>query len=307
MALGAATREGGTGAPSGTQRVLGFLTDRPVVVQCSAGRVTSDAGLLPLGEFDRRWQFTERMAGCIEDLRKDPEHTVVEMLRQRLFGIIADSEDCLDHDDLRDDPLFQMLAGKASGEGPLASQPTLSRFENSITPRALQRLIDFQITTGVERLKQHHQGQLPQALTLDIDPTDDPTHGQQQLALFDGYYEQHQYLPLMISEPTTKHMFLGWLRPGTVHAALGAEDDLLRVVMPLRAEQPDIAIHVRGDCGFGLPKMADRLHTPLRPSRRWWSSRKVTSMPQCSVLSMAHCERIICDNSAASGGGSAWI
>lgn len=255
VAQAVASREAGWGAANATQRVLGFLTDRPVVVQCSAGRVTSDAGLLPLGEFDRRWQFTERMAECIEDRRKDPEHTVLEMLRQRLFGIIADYEDCLDHDDLRDDPLFQMLAGKASGDGSLASQPTLSRFENSITPRGLQRLVDLQITTGIERLKQHHQGQWPQSLTLDIDPTDDPTHGKQQLALFHGYYEQHQYLPLMISEPTTKHMFLGWLRPGTVHAALGAEDDVLRVVLPLRAEQPDRAIHLRGDCGFGLPKM----------------------------------------------------
>ena len=243
------------GASSAVPRVWGLLTDRPVVVQCSAGRVTSDAGLIPLGEFDRRWQFTERMAGCIEDSRKAPEHTVLEMLRQRLLGIIADYEDCLDHDDLRDDPLFQMLAGKVSGEGPLASQPTLSRFENSITPRMLQRLIDLQVTTGIERLKQHHRGQLPTSLTLDIDPTDDPTHGKQQLALFHGYYEQHQYFPLMISEPTTKHMFLGWLRPGTVHAALGAEDDVLRVVLPLRVEQPDMAIHLRGDCGFGLPKM----------------------------------------------------
>ncbi len=104
------------------QRMWGLLTDRPVVVPSSAGRVTSDAGLLPLGEFDRGWQFTERMAGCLEDRRKDPEHTVVEMAQQLLFGIIADDEDCLDHDDLRDDPLFRLLAGKASGEGPLASQ-----------------------------------------------------------------------------------------------------------------------------------------------------------------------------------------
>ena len=110
VAQAVASREAGWGAANATQRVLGFLTDRPVVVQCSAGRVTSDAGLLPLGEFDRRWQFTERMAECIEDRRKDPEHTVLEMLRQRLFGIIADYEDCFDHDDLRDDPLFQMWA-----------------------------------------------------------------------------------------------------------------------------------------------------------------------------------------------------
>jgi hypothetical protein len=250
------TRAAGSVAPvAKSQRLLGFWADRPVVVQCSAGRMTSDAGLLPLAQFDRRWQFTERMAVCIADSRQDPEHSVLEMIRQRLYGIIADYEDCNDHDDLRDDPLFQQVIGKVVGEGALASQPTLSRFENSITPQALQQLIDLQVTTGIERLKQYHQGQLPTSLTLDIDPTDDPTHGRQQLALFHGYYEQHQYFPLLISEPTTKHMFLGWLRPGTVHAALGAEDDLLRVVQPLLAEYPDMTIHVRGDCGFGLPKM----------------------------------------------------
>lgn len=143
--------------------------------------------------------------------------------------------------------LFQQVIGKVACEGALASQATLSRFENSITPRALQQLIDLQITTGIERLKQHHQGTLPTSLTLDIDPTDDPTHGRQQLALFHGYYEQNQYFPLLISEPKTKHIFLGWLRPGTVHTALGAEDDLLRVVKPLREQQPDMTIHVRGD------------------------------------------------------------
>lgn len=96
---------------------------------------------------------------------------------------------------------------------------------------------------------------MPKALTLDIDPPDDPTQGRQQLALFHGYSEQHPYFPLLLREPTTEPMFLGWLRPGTVHAARGAQDDVLRVVQPLRAEQPDRAIHMRGDCGFGLPKM----------------------------------------------------
>lgn len=98
------------------------------------------------------------MAECLEDRRKDPSPTVREMLRQRLFGIIADDEDGNDQDDLRDDPLFQMVVGKAPHEGPLASQPTLSRFENSITPQALPRLVDFQIKTGIERVRQHIQG-----------------------------------------------------------------------------------------------------------------------------------------------------
>jgi hypothetical protein len=119
----------------------------------------------------------------------------------------------------------------------------------------LQKLIDFNIQTGIERLKQKHGGQLPASITLDLDATDDPTHGQQQLTLFHGYFGQYQYFPLIISEPTTRHVFLAWLRPGTVHASLGADDDLMRIVNALRKERPDIRIHVRADAGFGLPRM----------------------------------------------------
>jgi hypothetical protein len=118
-------------------------------------------------------------------------------------------------------------------------------------------MIDFAITTGIERLKEKYGGQLPACLTLDLDATDDPTHGRQQLTLFHGYYGQYQYFPLIISEPTTRHVLLAWLRPGTVHAALGADDDLMRVVKALRAQRPDIVIHVRGDAGFGMPWMYD--------------------------------------------------
>jgi hypothetical protein len=177
------------------------------------------------------------------------------MLRQRLFGILAGYEDCNDHDTLRSDPIFKLVSGRLPDEQPLASQPTLSRFENLATPAVLQRLIDFTIATGIERLRQKHGGQLPASITLDLDATDDPTHGHQQLTLFHGYYGQYQYYPLIISEPTTKHVFVPWLRPGTMHAALGADDDLMRVVDALRKERPDIAIHVRGDAGFGVPWM----------------------------------------------------
>jgi len=119
----------------------------------------------------------------------------------------------------------------------------------------LQKLIDFLIDSGIERLKRKHGGRLPASIILDLDATDDPTHGQQQLTLFHGYFGQYQYFPLILSEPTTKHVFVAWLRPGTVHAALGADDDLMRVVHALRKERPDIAIHIRGDAGFGVPWM----------------------------------------------------
>lgn len=233
-----------------------FLPDRPVFVQHDDAPLTSDAGLLPLRQFDQRLAFTQRFANCLRDSRSDPTHSVLSMVRQRLFGILAGYEDCNDHDRLRDDPVFKLLARDRYLDDALAAQPSLSRFENSVDCDSLQKLIDFNIDTGIESLRAVH-GRLPDAITLDLDATDDPTHGHQQLSLFHGYYDQHQYFPLIISEPTTRHIFLAWLRPGAVHASLGADDDLIRVVNQLRIARPDMNIHIRADCGFGLPQMYD--------------------------------------------------
>ena len=238
------------------QLTFDFLPDLPVVVQQHDGQLSSDAGLLPIRQFDARWRYTDRLAACLHDPQPDRKHTLIAMLRQRLFGILAGYEDCNDHDTLRNDPVFKLVAGRSPDEDALASQPTLSRFENLATPAVLQDIIDFTIATGIERLKQQkHGGSLPASVTLDLDATDDPTHGNQQLTLFHGYFGQYQYFPLIISEPTTKHVFLAWLRPGTVHASLGADDDLMRLVNALRKERPDIQIHVRADAGFGNPRM----------------------------------------------------
>lgn len=241
------------------QLTFDFLSHRPVVVQRHEGQLTSDAGLLPIRQLDQRWRYTQRLARCLDD--PDPQrarqHSLLSMLRQRLYGILAGYEDCNDHDTLRDDPVFKLIADRLPEDEALASQPTLSRFENLATPAILQKMIDFTIATGISRLKHKHGGQLPASITLDLDATDDPTHGQQQFTFYHAFFGQYQYLPLIISEPTTKHVFLAWLRPGTVHAALGAEDDLMRVVQALRQERPDIQIHVRGDAGFGVPWMYD--------------------------------------------------
>lgn len=237
------------------QLTFDFVPHLPVLVQRHEGQLSSDAGLLPLRQFDQRWDYSRRLAECLVDPKPQRQHSLLSMLRQRLFGILAGYEDCNDHDTLRDDPVFKLVSGKLPEDEALASQPTLSRFENLATPAVLQKLIDFTIATGIERLKQKHGGKLPASITLDLDATDDPTHGHQQLTLFHGYFGQYQYFPLIISESTTKHVFVAWLRPGTVHAALGAEDDLMRVVTALRQERPDIRIHVRGDAGFGVPWM----------------------------------------------------
>ena len=232
-----------------------FFAERNLVVQRSGGQISSDAGLLPIRQWDDRVHFTERLAGGLVERRREPGHSQLEMLRQRLYGILADYEDCNDHDTLRDDPVFKLIADRLPEDDPLASQPTLSRFENSVSIDTLWQTLDFLTTTGIERLKEMNHGRLPDALTLDLDATDDPTHGHQQLTFFHGYYEQYQYLPIVISEPTTQHVFYAALRPGTVHAALGADDDLQFVVARLRRARPDVVIRVRGDSGFGMPWM----------------------------------------------------
>jgi len=237
------------------QLAFGFVPQTPIFVQRFKGQLTSDAGLLPIREFDQRWDYTRRMAQCLSDLRRDPQHDVLQMLRQRIYRILADYQDCNDHQQLRNEPIFKLIASTRGDEDPLAGQATLSRFENAVTPADLFGLLDFVLTSGVEHLKQANQGSLPASLTLDLDATDTEAHGQQQLTLFHAFYDQRQYYPLMITEPTTKHVLSAWLRHGTAGANLGADDDLLRVVRALRQERPDIAIHARADAAFAGPGM----------------------------------------------------
>lgn len=242
-------------AQSDSQLHFGFLPDLSLVVQRQQAQISCDAGLLPIRQFDQRRHYTARMTACLSDARREPSHGLDEMLRQRLYGILAEYEDCNDHATLRDDPIFKIVVGRKPEDDPLASQPTLSRFENAVSIPALYGLLDFLCKTGVERLKEKNDGHLPAEITLDIDATDDTTHGAQQLTFFHGYYDQYQYFPLVISEPTTRHIFHPWLRPGNVHAAHAADEDVLQVAGHLRAARPDVAIHVRGDSGFGVPWM----------------------------------------------------
>ena len=230
-----------------------FLGRLPVVVEVQDVPISSDAGILPVRQFDDHIGLSERFIACLDDPR-DPDqidHTFGQMVRQRLFGILAGYEDCNDHDTLRDDPVFKMVSGrKPDDDKGLASQPTLSRFENAVSIAALWKLHDFFIDDFIRSFETS-----PAFITLDIDALDDPCHGQQQLALFNGFYEQYQYLPVVISCDQTRQVLWASLRPGNVHAALGSDDDLDYIVQRLRAAWPDVVIHVRGDAGFGMPWM----------------------------------------------------
>jgi hypothetical protein len=232
---------------------LEFHPKKPIVVENSAGRLSSDAGLLVVREFDEKLRLTEQFADVLED-RRDPdmlEHSLPSMVRQRIFGILAGYEDQNDHDTLRYDPVFQLICDRVPQDGAEpASQPTLSRFENSIDIPTLWRLRDVLIDQFLDAFDTP-----PSLLTFDLDGFDDPAHGEQQLTLFHGYYKQNQYFPLIITNAETGLVAMVSLRHGTAHAALGAEDDLEYLVGRVRERWPDVDIEVRADSGFGVPAM----------------------------------------------------
>jgi DDE family transposase len=231
-----------------------FFEPLPIQFEVADAPLTSDAGLLPLRQFDERIGLTKQFAQMLDDPR-DPElieHSFLDMVRMRIYGILAGYEDQNDHDTLRTDPVFKLIAERSPTDADLASQPTLSRFENQISVQSLLRLREFMMDQFIASFAES-----PLSLTFDLDAVDDPTHGSQQLSLFHGFYEQYQYLPLVITSADTEQVVMISLRHGTASASLGADDDLEYVVTRARAAWPAVRIYVRGDCGFGNPTMYD--------------------------------------------------
>jgi hypothetical protein len=229
-----------------------FFGSKPVVLEPAATQVSSDAGLLPFRQRDEQLGLTRQFAEALTDRRRGGHigHTFLEMARARIYGILADYADQNDHDVLRSDPIFKLICGRAITARDLASQPTLSRFENAIGPRCFFRLQEMLLEQFIAAFDKP-----PLHLTLDIDTFDDPTHGQQQLTFFHGYYDQYQYLPRAITCAENDLVLSVCLLHGTAHPALGAPDDVQYVVRRLRQAWPDVQIHLRGDSGFGVPAM----------------------------------------------------
>jgi len=224
----------------------------PIVVEATAAQLSSDAGLLAIREFDQRIGLTRSFAAVLNDPRNQElfEHSFLDMTRARIYGILADYVDQNDHDTLRSDPVFKLIADRLPDGPDLASQPTLSRYENAIDIPSLKRLreqfVDQFIASFVIP---------PRRLTFDLDAVDDPAHGAQQVVLFHGYFEQYQYFPSFITSAENDQVVVLSLRHGSAHAALGADDDLQFLVERLRHAWPDIRICVRGDAGYGMPWM----------------------------------------------------
>lgn len=234
------------------QLVFSFYRHRPIRADFSGGQISSDAGLLPLRAFDHRHGLTRDLVERLSDPREDERvrHSTLSLLRQRLYQIVAGYEDANDADRLRHDPAFQILADQPLGQA-LGSQPTLSRWENAPSAREIVRLhdalLDWFVRVCGQQVRRHGE------ILLDVDSTDDPTHGHQQLSFFNGAYNQHMYHPLLIFERHTGCLLTARLRRGNTSSHARIVPLLLRLVPRLLREFPGVRIKLRADAGFVLP------------------------------------------------------
>jgi hypothetical protein len=256
------------------QLTLWDLGPQQVTVAFDGGALVTDAGLLALRAFDKELGVIAELARRFPDPRsqKFVTHSCEAILTQQIYQILADYADCNDAQRLRQDPLFQTIAEVTpTAERPLASGSTLARFQQAFTRRQAElpleerpvlREVDAAQTQRLKILNDYlpelfirTRRQQPASVIIDLDPSDDPTHGQQVLSFFHGYYDQHQYFPLFAFDGDTGFPLAAWLRPGGVHASCGAVDTLQTIVTHLRAAWPEVTILVRGDTGLAVPAL----------------------------------------------------
>lgn len=226
----------------------------PLDVDFLGGRLTSDGGLPWLAEADTELGLTAALAAEIPDWRtRRGQHDLPTLVAQRVYQIACGYEDQNDATTLRTDPLLKQVCRRLPVSGAdLASQPTLSRLENAISARTCYRLAQ---ALGAVYLRERERAGVPAHLILDLDGTDDPTHGDQEGTAYHGYYGQHMYHPLLIFDGTTGQLITAVLRPGTVHASRGVVAILTRIVAAVRARWPGVTIELRADSGFAIPAL----------------------------------------------------
>jgi hypothetical protein len=231
---------------------------KDISLDFSGGNVTSDAGVLLLGELDARIGLTQIIASCIKDTRQAGKivHTLQEMIRQRIFQICCGYEDCNDAQTLRNDPAFKIAAGtKPESDGALSSQPTLSRLENSVTSKDLYRIAEQFLKLFI----QSQVGKKVTSIVIDCDATDDPTHGNQQLTFFQGYYDCFCYLPLLVTatvnDEKQQHLIGAVLLPSNQQPRKKTIAIISRMITHLKHAFPWAKIILRADSGFASPEI----------------------------------------------------
>jgi len=234
---------------------------KPVVARFDTPHASSDGGAILLKSVDTHLGLTKRLAGCLVDDRQPGKirHQTLELIRQRVFGLACGYADCNDAARLADDAIHKLLVERDPLAGPaLASQPTLSRFENAVGWPALRDMAHVLADTVIEEQRRRLKGRAAR-ITIDLDPTDDPTHGQQEFTFFNGHYDRWCYLPVVATvtfdDEPAQFAVAAVLRPGNAPAGRGARGILRRLLAKLRAAFPRATLRVRLDGGFASPKL----------------------------------------------------
>jgi hypothetical protein len=231
------------------------LSKKNVIAQFDQRHASSDGGALLLKACDEKLGLSAGLAACLIDSRQEAKvrHDFQTMFRQRMFAIACGYADVSDAARLAEDPVFKMLADRDPVDGcGLASQPTLSRFENGIGRGELLRMSEALANQVIQRHRRRKRG--VKRITIDLDPTHDATHGGQQLSLFNGFYDSHCYLPvagfLSFDNEVEQYLFCYVLRSGTAVAKQGCIGLLKRLLPGLRQAFPKAKIRIRLDAGF---------------------------------------------------------
>jgi len=242
-----------------TERLLfEDIRGKKLEVDFDGGEVSSDAGVLFLREVERRMKLLDRVAKILHD-RRHPgytRHSLLDMLKQRVFQIACGYEDADDADTLRQDPALKMACERLPDDAPLASQPTLSRLENSVSRTDLYRIADLLAGAFIESCRTP-----PVGMILDIDDTEDVTHGHQQMALFNAFYDEYCYLPIHIYEGKSGKLVTTVLRPGKRPSGAEIVTILKRVVRKIRKAWPEVGILLRADSHYTAPEVIEFCET----------------------------------------------
>lgn len=229
-----------------------YKKNKQVFIDFSAKKISSDGAVLLLEKLERKNGLLAYFSKIIPDnrIKHKTEHSIYKLLIQRVFSIMQGYEDANDVQYLKNDPVFKNVLG-----GDFASQPTISRFENSIDKKTIFTLLYAWIDRYVSSLKGRKE------IVIDIDGTDDPTYGNQQLSMYNGYYGQYMYNELFFHDGETGQIIAPVLRPGNSHSNRWYVSLLRRMLKKIRAAYPDMKIIIRADSGFSCPafyKLADK-------------------------------------------------
>lgn len=224
------------------------VADKKIELSYTGEQISSDGGLLLLREVENQIGLINGISSCIKDIRDSRyiDHSITELITQRVFQIAAGYEDCNDCNDLRGDMVFKTCAGRLPQTGrDLASQPTMSRLENAVGPRDLLQMGRHLLDTFVSSYSSP-----PGVIVIDCDDTNNNTYGQQQLTLFNSYYHDHCYMPLHIYEGLSGKLITTILKPGRRNKQNNVASLLRKIVRHLRKQWPNTMIIIRGDSHF---------------------------------------------------------